>query len=78
MSNEQLARCNGEVASIGYSKIDDPIGAGMEYHEACKSCARWAGKGSNLAANMQDFVRFKFLESEQSGTTCKNWLRQLQ
>ena len=74
MSNEQVTRCNGEVASIGYAKLDDPPFTGVEYHEACKTCLRWVGKGSSWAADMQDFVRFKFLESDQSGATCKNWL----
>lgn len=71
MTSEQLTRCNGEVASIGVSRLDDPPFTALEYHEACKTCSRWAGKGARWAADMQDFEGYEFLGAE---TTCKNWL----
>lgn len=38
--------CDGEIATIGITTIDAPIGAGLTYKEQCINCKRWCGKGS--------------------------------
>lgn len=68
-------RCNGEVDSVGHTKITDPIGAGMEYNSHCLTCQRWAGKGSTSAADMQNFVSVQFIEETETRWLCVNRLQ---
>ena len=65
-------RCNGEVDSVGHTKITDPIGAGMAYNRHCITCQRWAGKGSNGAADMQAFVSVQFITEVEPRWLCVN------
>ena len=66
--------CNGEIDSVGVSKITDPIGAGMEYNSHCLTCKRWAGRGSTGAADMQNFVSVKFIADTETRWLCVNRL----
>lgn len=69
-----IERCNGEIDSVGVSKITDPIGAGMEYNSHCLTCKRWAGRGSTGAADMQNFVSVKFIADTETRWLCVNRL----
>jgi hypothetical protein len=60
-------KCRGEVASIGYSKIDDPVGTGLTYCEPCQSCGRWAGAQRAYGANLQD------MRKVDGKLVCGNW-----
>ena len=70
-----IERCNGEIDSVGISKITDPIGAAMAYNSHCLTCQRWAGKGSTGAADMQNFVRVQFMEETETRWMCVNRLQ---